>query len=183
MAMIPAMLIIVWLAGVVVLLVRRCVLIVRLELRLRGLQCTGALQGDVANNHETDNSVNHDTSRQWKNLLAQFGIAPERIPVLWTDDTGPALVRSLTGYRLLFPQLLWDELSPEHREGVLRHELSHYLSGDVWTSELARLLATLQWFNPIAWVALRKLEEATEWRCDDFAVAAGKKVIKSVDKT
>ena len=28
---------------------------------------------------------------------------------------------------------------------------------------------TSQWFNPIAWIALRKLEEATEWRCDDFA--------------
>ncbi len=156
----------VWLAGVLVLLVRRLILFVQLHLRLRSLQKGAA--------------------PDWERLLVQFGVAPEKIPVLWTDNAGPALVRIWGGYRLLnpesqiparqrikycllFPKSLWDELSPTHRDGVLRHELSHYLHGDAAVMELARLLVTLQWFNPISWVALRKLEEATEWRCDDFA--------------
>ncbi|MCL2348800.1 MAG: M56 family metallopeptidase [Planctomycetaceae bacterium] len=145
----PLAIIAAWLIGVLVLLVRRCVLFVQLHLRLHRLP-----QG---------------TANDWARLLSQFGVAPERVPVLWTENTGPALVWSMSGYRLLFPRSLWDELSPAHREGVLRHELSHYLNGDAIVAELARLLATLQWFNPVAWVALRKLEEATEWRCDDFA--------------
>jgi beta-lactamase regulating signal transducer with metallopeptidase domain len=148
----------IWLTGVIVLLARRIVLHILLHRQLRTLrQCTAP---------------------DWSRLLMQFGIAPERIPMVWTDDeeensafsgVGPALVWSLSGHKLLFPRSLWDELSPPHREGVLRHELSHYLSGDAWLAELARLLATLQWFNPVAWLALRKWEEATEWRCDDFA--------------
>ena len=153
----------VWLGGVLALLVRRGILFVQLHLRLRSLP--------------------QATAPEWARLLSLFGIAPGRIPVSWTDVTGPALVRSLTGYRLLFPRSLWDELSPAHREGVLRHELSHYLSGDAWLAELARLLATLQWFNPMAWLALRKLDEAAEWRCDDFAYCNSGKGPKDLIET
>jgi hypothetical protein len=58
------------------------------------------------------------------------------------------------------------------RRSILRHELAHYVRGDLWKSLLARLLASPQWFNPLAWLAVRRFEEAAECACDDAALAA-----------
>ncbi len=141
-----------WAGGLAVLLLRRAFLALRLHRLLRRVEKADA-----------------DDVRPWAELLNHYGIAGDRIPILWTDEAGPALVRSWFGDRLLFPRSLWDELSERQRLGVLRHELCHYLHGDAWADEIARLLAMLQWFNPAAWLALHKFAEATEWRCDDFS--------------
>ncbi len=141
-----------WAGGLGVLLLRRVYLALRLHRLLRRTEKADA--ADV---------------RPWAELLNRYGIAENRIPILWTDEAGPALVRSWFGDRLLYPRSLWDELSERQRLGVLRHELCHYLHGDAWAEEIARLLAMLQWFNPAAWLALHKFAEATEWRCDDFS--------------
>jgi WD40 repeat protein len=67
---------------------------------------------------------------------------------------------------------LWRELTPAQRIAVLRHEISHYLRGDAWKSLLVRLLALPQWFNPLAWWAVRHFDEFAEWACDEVAHGA-----------
>jgi beta-lactamase regulating signal transducer with metallopeptidase domain len=89
-----------------------------------------------------------------------------------TQRLGPALCLVPCGYRLLVPQAVWQRLSTQQRRAILRHELAHYVRGDLWKSFLARLLAWPQWFNPLAWLAVRNFEEAAEWACDDAVVAA-----------
>jgi hypothetical protein len=89
-----------------------------------------------------------------------------------TQRLGPALCLIPGGYRLLVPQSVWQRLSAQQRRAILRHELAHYVRGDLWKSFLARLLAWPQWFNPLAWLAVRRFEEAAEWACDDAVVAA-----------
>ena len=153
----------VWGGGIGLLLVRRLVLFVKL---VRYVSTTTPAH-----------------KNQWSNMLSEFGIAEQKIPICWTENTGPALVRSLFGYRLVFPESLWDSLTEKQREGVLRHELSHYLGRDAFWSELARLLVYVQWFNPAVWLALRKFEEATEWKCDDFAYFNRKNGPKELIKT
>jgi outer membrane murein-binding lipoprotein Lpp len=53
----------------------------------------------------------------------------------------------------------------------LRHELGHYLRGDIWKSLLARLLALPQWFHPAAWWSVRMLDQCSERLCDELAVS------------
>ncbi len=145
----------VWLAGIAVLLLRRVYQFVRLHLRLRGL--------------------NGDAPPLWdhagRGVPAKWG---------WTEDLGPALVLSWSGYRLLFPRALWDELSESQRLGIVQHEIAHYRGGDVYLCELVRLLVIPQWFNPFAWFAARKFDEATEWKCDDQACTNPKELIETL---
>eukprot|EP00913_Durusdinium_trenchii_P013332 g12513.t1 len=104
-------------------------------------------------------------SLEWSALLEEFGVRSD-IPLL-LHSAGPLLCRVPGGYRLLVPAGLWDDLSSSRRRAVLLHELTHYRRGDVWKSLLARLLLLPHWFNPFAWLAVRRFDEAAEWACDD----------------
>ena len=83
-----------------------------------------------------------------------------------TEDLGPMLCRLPEGYELLVPAPLWRELNVRERDCILRHELAHFERGDVWKSLAVRLLALPHWFNPLAWFAVRRFDEAAEWACD-----------------
>jgi hypothetical protein len=90
-----------------------------------------------------------------------------------TEHLGPALCLLPGGYRLLVPASAWQELSADQRRAILQHELAHCLRGDLWKSLLIRLLALPQWFNPLAWHAVRCFDDAAEWACDDAVQSGG----------
>jgi len=142
----------VWGFGIAVLLFWRMILYVQLLRRLKtAVRPTGKF------------------AKQWENLLAEHGICTWRLSLLMTDQISPALLRLPGGMAILVPRILWEEASDTVRDGILRHELAHYRNGDLYVSTLARLLVLVHWFNPMAWLAVRKLEEATEWICDAAA--------------
>jgi beta-lactamase regulating signal transducer with metallopeptidase domain len=86
-----------------------------------------------------------------------------------TETLGPLLCWTPRGSLLIVPDALWRALNGEQRSAVLRHELAHFQRGDLFKSLLIRILALPHWFNPLAWWAVRKFEEAGEWICDDLA--------------
>ncbi len=86
-----------------------------------------------------------------------------------TDSTGPGLFKTWSGYSVIVPEKLWQEASPDARRGILRHELSHYRHGDARKAFLLRFIVMLHWFNPVAWLAMRRYENAVEERCDQEA--------------
>ena len=62
---------------------------------------------------------------------------------------------------VLPPDRLGQEAAP-----ILLHELMHYRGRDLWVELLLRLLCTLSWFNPVAWLCLRQLRRDAELACD-----------------
>ncbi|MBI2827314.1 MAG: hypothetical protein HYX69_21790 [Planctomycetia bacterium] len=109
-------------------------------------------------------------TNQWRELLAARGVR-RPIPLRITDNLGPMLCRLPRGYELLLPAALWRELDARQRAAILRHELAHYERCDVWKSLAARVLALPHWFNPFAWWAVRRFDEAAEWACDQAAAS------------
>lgn len=88
-----------------------------------------------------------------------------------TTSLGPLLHWAPWAYLILAPRPLWTTLAAPQRQAILRHELAHLRRGDLWKSLAIRVLALPQWFNPLAWLAIRRFDEAAEWACDDAAAA------------
>ena len=56
---------------------------------------------------------------------------------------------------------------------VLAHELAHATRADWAVQALAELLRAIYWFNPLFWLASRRLRRESELACDDAVLGAG----------
>jgi ankyrin repeat protein len=63
---------------------------------------------------------------------------------------------------------------PEERVRiVLRHELAHIRRGDWIVQMMAQALRIVYWFNPLVWIACRRLRLESECACDDAVLSHG----------
>ena len=63
--------------------------------------------------------------------------------------------------------------SPARLRMVLLHELAHVRRWDCLMLLVAHLARGLYWFNPLVWLAVRRLRTEQENACDDFVLAHG----------
>jgi hypothetical protein len=56
---------------------------------------------------------------------------------------------------------------------VMRHEIAHVRRRDFLTHVCARVVCAFYWFQPLIWIALRRLAIEQERACDDAVLAAG----------
>ena len=56
---------------------------------------------------------------------------------------------------------------------VLHHEMAHIRRRDVLVDLICQLAVALHWFNPLAWLALRKIRVVREVACDDRVLHTG----------
>lgn len=72
----------------------------------------------------------------------------------------------------------WDD---ERRRVVLAHELAHVRRWDALTQWIAHLALAVYWFNPLVWMAVRKLREEREHACDDAVLEIGTRPAEYAD--
>ncbi|MCH1918279.1 TonB family protein [Shewanella sp. A3A] len=58
------------------------------------------------------------------------------------------------------------ELEINAQRCVIEHELRHQQRGDLLSNTLAWLLLSMQWFNPLAWLAYGRFRDDQELACD-----------------
>ena len=74
--------------------------------------------------------------------------------------------------RVLLPRGA-DAWTDERLRIVLGHELAHIQRSDWAVQLIAEGLRVAQWFNPIVWIACRKLRDESEQACDDVVLSRG----------
>lgn len=65
------------------------------------------------------------------------------------------------------------EWSAERRRVVMQHELAHVARRDSVLNAVAQIACALHWFDPLAWLVLRRLRIERELAADDLVLAAG----------
>jgi TonB family protein len=98
-------------------------------------------------------------------VAAAYGIGRD-VVVLQTNVPGLLATCGLVRPRVLVPAdaRAWPE---ERVHVVLCHELAHIRRHDWIVQIIAEALLTLLWFNPLMWLACRRLRRESEQACDD----------------
>ncbi len=85
----------------------------------------------------------------------------------------PLSVPTLWGWRkpvLLLPASCLRSLSEPELSMVLLHELAHVRRRDILLNWLMIWARSIHWFNPLVWVALRRLRADREMVCDEMVL-------------
>ena len=94
------------------------------------------------------------------------------VALLQSDGEPMPMVWGTVRPRLLLPASA-DQWSADRRWVVLLHELVHVRRHDCLAQLLARLACAVYWFNPLCWVAFKRMQREAEAACDDLVLAAG----------
>ena len=104
-------------------------------------------------------------------LAEEMGVTP-RLRFL---RSGHASMPAATG--LFRPSVIMpidaDSWSESRLRVVLLHELAHVRRRDCLTHVLSQAACAFYWFNPLAWLAVKKARAERERACDDLVLACG----------
>ncbi|MGB2824040.1 MAG: M56 family metallopeptidase, partial [Phycisphaerae bacterium] len=143
-----------WAAGAAALLLRLVVCNVRFHRRLRRLSrrpdCRAmALLGECSR---------------------QMGVRG-RVDVLETEAARVPALFGLFRPKLLLPTGFAAAMGPDEFRHVLRHELAHLRRRDVPLDWLWAIMCAAHWFNPLIWLAARRMRNDRELACDEAVLA------------
>ena len=94
------------------------------------------------------------------------------VGVVVTDKVQTPALFGFLRPRILLPQGLIETLGLDELHYVFLHELAHLKRRDIYLAWLVCLLQVLHWFNPLIWLAFRRMRADQEMAADALALSA-----------
>jgi TonB family protein len=119
--------------------------------------------------------ADHLVAGTWARVCAEvageYGLT-RPVTLLCGSHPGLLVTWGLLRPKILIPTcaLTWEE---SRIRVVAGHELAHVARGDWITQLAAELLRCVYWFNPLAWIACRRLRRESEHAADDAVLLRG----------
>lgn len=111
----------------------------------------------------------------WRDLIDQSMRSMKlsrRVRLLKSDEIDTPVTWGFSRPLILLPAAA-EAWPAQRRRIVLVHELLHVKRHDWFVQIAARLASAMYWFNPLAWLAVRRLAVERELACDDDVIALG----------
>ena len=105
-----------------------------------------------------------DWTRMLHRESSRLGVQ-RHVRLFASDRVSTPLAAGVTEAFIILPSSA-SEWTDEHKEIVLRHELSHIARGDALVCVLSGIACAIYWFNPLVWIASRKLRAEQERACE-----------------
>lgn len=154
----PLIATLVWLTGVVVFAARL------IWIQYRFTKHANACRDRFGDDEEDE------WKEQFQSVCSELQIV-RPVDLVVTQSTGPCLATKRFRCVIMIPQGFWRQLTLCERESILRHELAHVVANDLAWLLMARVLLLIQWFNPFAWHAMFRFQQACEISADETAVS------------
>ncbi|HEX7061822.1 MAG TPA: M56 family metallopeptidase [Woeseiaceae bacterium] len=103
--------------------------------------------------------------------IARNGIR-RRVQAKWSSQDATPLAWGFFRPVVVLPQD-FSRLPPAGQRNALAHEVAHIARWDFLTTYLAWACCAVYWFQPLAWLACRRLMQESEIACDDRVLANG----------
>ena len=120
-------------------------------------------------------SESHAPSQTVETLARQvqhtLDLKPETIRIKTSLISSGPLVTGLLRPTILLPEWFEEDYTSTERKFALTHELMHVKRGDLWALHAATFALAMQWFNPLAWIALKAFRSDQEAACDADVLA------------
>lgn len=88
---------------------------------------------------------------------------PSSVQIIQTDLISTPMVFGFFRPRIILPEI---KLTTEEWYCILKHELSHYICGDLWVKFLVEFLCTIYWWNPFVYLFSNQISKAQEIHID-----------------
>lgn len=96
----------------------------------------------------------------------QLGIQTS-ISIIQTSGISIPAIFGVTRPWLLIPETVLKNMGQESLRYVILHELAHLRRKDIIINWIALVLQIIHWFNPLVWLAFRKMRADREMACDE----------------
>lgn len=148
-------LLLLWIAGVAICLLRVTVQQIRLRRLIQRAQPV--------------DSITLSSRLRW--LCRDLGIRREVVLLASSELDVPIAAGVFDPKIVLSPQS--GEWNETRRNAVLCHELAHIKRLDGFTQLLAETARAIYWFNPLVWMTVRAMRYERERACDDYVLCVG----------
>lgn len=88
------------------------------------------------------------------------------IPVYISYDIKSPCIIGVVKPKIFIPEYILEMNDSNKLEHIFLHELMHYKRRDLYYNLFSIIAISLHWFNPLAWISIKKMRNYREYVCD-----------------